>query len=340
MKLHQRKPDIENLYKVLRCEVPSRPTLFEYFMNDGLLATLAGRPEPAGADDMTWLRFTIDAFSAAGFDYATTYGCGLNFHAGEHARKDSRSLNEGFLITDEASFEAYEWPDPDRQDYSKLEKIRDYLPEGMKLLVRGPGGVLMNTIYLVGYENLCMMLYDNPGLARAIFDRMGGVIARYYEIVAEYDTMGLLMINDDWGFRTQTLLSPEQMREYVFPWIKRFADTGHRAGMPVLLHSCGYFGDILDDVIALGIDGKHSYEDAILPVEEAYEQYHGRIATLGGMDLDFIIRSSEEELVARCRRMMERTASRGGYALGTGNSVPEYVPQEKYIALLRAGLMG
>ena len=93
MKLHERKPDIENLYKVLRCEVPSRPTLFEYFMNDTLHATLAGRPAPKGADDVTCLKFVVDAFAAAGFDYATAYGCAMEFKSGEHARKDSMSLN-------------------------------------------------------------------------------------------------------------------------------------------------------------------------------------------------------------------------------------------------------
>jgi len=29
-------------------------------------------------------------------------------------------------------------------------------------------------------------------------------------------------------------------------------------------------------------------------------------------------------------------ASRGGYALGTGNSVPEYIPIDNYLAMLSA----
>jgi len=338
MKLHNRKPDIENLYKVLRGQVPNRPTLFEYFMNDKIDAVLAGRPAPLGGSDLEWLKFYVDAFKAAGFDFATTYACNLEFKTNEHGRKSSMSLNEGFVITDEASFEAYDWPDPDKQDYSRLEEIRDYLPDGMKLLVRGPGGVMMNTVYLVGYENLCVMLYDNPELVRAIIDRMGSIIVRYYENAVQYDTMGILMINDDWGFRTQTLLSPAQMREYVFPWVKKIADIGHNAGLLVTLHSCGYFTDILDDIVAMGINGKHSYEDAILPVEDAYEQYCGRIAVLGGIDMDYIVRSTDEQLTARCRAMLERTAERGGFALGTGNSVPEYIPNDKYFTLLRAGL--
>ena len=36
--------------------------------------------------------------------------------------------------------------------------------------------------------------------------------------------------------------------------------------------------------------------------------------------------------------MLERTAGRGGYALGTGNSVPDYVPDENYFAMIRAAL--
>jgi uroporphyrinogen decarboxylase len=36
--------------------------------------------------------------------------------------------------------------------------------------------------------------------------------------------------------------------------------------------------------------------------------------------------------------MLERTAGRGGYALGTGNSVPDYVPDENYLAMIRAAL--
>ena len=34
--------------------------------------------------------------------------------------------------------------------------------------------------------------------------------------------------------------------------------------------------------------------------------------------------------------MIERASKRGGYALGTGNSVPEYVPDEKYFAMIKA----
>jgi uroporphyrinogen decarboxylase len=34
--------------------------------------------------------------------------------------------------------------------------------------------------------------------------------------------------------------------------------------------------------------------------------------------------------------MLRRAAALGGYALGSGNSVPDYIPDENYLAMLQA----
>ena len=340
MKLHNRKPDIENLYAALRREEPSRPTLFELFMNLPLYERLAGRKLPEHAEDMALehLKLVVEAFTVAGYDYATTHACDFMFDSGRIKEKDTISLNQGFVITDEASYDSYAWPNPENFDYSRLEKIRPYLPPGMKLMCMGPCGVLENVIILVGYDNLCLMLYDNPTLVEAIFTQVGERLLKYYEIALEFDTVGLLMSNDDWGFNHQTFLSPSDMRKYVFPWHKKYVDLAHRKKIPALLHSCGYANDIMDDIIAMGYDGKHSFEDNIQRVEDSYELYHDKIAILGGIDVNFVIQHSEEEITERCKAMLKRAEGRGAYALGTGNSVPEFVPQDHFIALLKAAL--
>jgi uroporphyrinogen decarboxylase len=111
----------------------------------------------------------------------------------------------------------------------------------------------------------------------------------------------------------------------------------HAAGKPAILHSCGEAREIMEDIITvMRYDGKHSYEDVIMPVEDAYDRWGGRIAILGGIDVDFIMRSSGDEIFNRSRAMLEKTAARGGYALGTGNSVPEYIDDEKYFAMISA----
>ena len=60
--------------------------------------------------------------------------------------------------------------------------------------------------------------------------------------------MGFLASNDDWGFNTQTFRKPDDMRKYVFPWHKKIVEAAHRNGKPCLLHSCGKFDDVIDDM--------------------------------------------------------------------------------------------
>jgi len=335
-----REANFDELLKVLDKKAPSRPTLFEFFLNQPLYESLAGEAVCAKDDELRQRRIVMRAFRNAGYDYATAHPPeGMGFKTNEIDHGQTISLNAYTTISDRASFESYQWPEPDQCDYSVYERLGKELPDGMKLIVCGPGGVLENVIRLMGYDALCMTTVDDPELAKDIFDAVGSRLARHYELAGQFDAVGALISNDDWGFKTQTMLSPETFRELLFPWHKKIVAACHAAGKPVILHSCGNLREVMDDLVDdIGYDGKHSYEDTIQPVEDAYEQYHERIAIMGGLDLDFVCRETPANVARRARAMLERGAGRGGYALGTGNSVPEYVPRENYFAMVNAAL--
>jgi uroporphyrinogen decarboxylase len=334
-----RKPDFNNLLKVLNREAPDRPTLFEFFLNSRLYEKLAGKEIASMKDELASKRLNIHAFHKAGYDYATVGGSKFHFPVPKISHIRTISLNERSIIHDRKSFDEYPWPDPDEFDYSSLDTLKDELPDGMKLIVCGAGGVLENVIALTGFDNLCYMLYEDPELVGDIFEAVGSRFVRYYEICSKYDSVGALISNDDWGFNHQTMISPKDLRKYVYPWHKRIVEVIHESGKPAILHSCGNFNEIMDDVIDyIKYDGKHSYEDKIIPVEDAYEKWGGRIAILGGIDVDFMVNSTPDEINRRSKQMLERSATRGGYALGTGNSVPEYIPDENYFAMISAAV--
>ena len=94
----------------------------------------------------------------------------------------------------------------------------------------------------------------------------------------------------------------------------------------------------MEDIIACGWDARHSFEDAIEPVWEAKARWGGRIALLGGFDMDKLCRMSVREVRRHTRLLIERCAPGGGWALGTGNSVANYVPVENFLAMLGEGL--
>lgn len=330
-----RKPDFAQIKKVLDRKAPDRSTLFEFFLNGPLHMRLTGITDLGQWGTVQWCQSTAKAYAAAGYDYVTIHASTFGFPAGNHERVKSISQNEGAVITDRESFNRYQWPDPNKADFSRMEALNTWMPEGMKAIVFGPGGVLENCISLCGYENLAMMVLDDPKLAGDIFDSVGSRLVRYYEIAGKYD-IGAMISNDDWGFAQQTMLSTEDMRKFVIPWHKKIVAAIHAAGVPAILHSCGNLSAVMDDIIDVcRYDAKHSYEDKIMPVEEVFERYGKRIAILGGIDVDFVCRSSREQIQDRCRKMLKQVNGRGGYALGTGNSVPEYVPQENYLAMIQ-----
>ena len=336
----KREPNFENMKKVLKRQVPERPVLYEFTLNMPFYERLTGEALPAGADTMQVQKKMIEGYAAAGYDFAPIAASGFHFlpdDFGGHAHIASRSLNEKCVFTDSESYAKYTWNEPKDYEDGRVEKAAKFLPDGMKLMVKGPGGVMENMIDLIGFDNLCYMLYDEPELVEEVADQIGKRLYQYYEPIIQNEAVGFLCMNDDWGFNTQTFLAPKDMRKYIFPWNKKIVELAHKYDKPIMLHSCGYFADVIDDICDdMKFDARHSYEDNIMPVEEAYEKYHDRIAILGGIDVNFICQETPEVIYRRSREMLERTADRGGYALGSGNSIPAYIPVDGYMAMIQA----
>ncbi|MCY2932506.1 MAG: hypothetical protein NTV86_24035 [Planctomycetota bacterium] len=152
-------------------------------------------------------------------------------------------------------------------------------------------------------------------------------------------------------YKTKTDVELEQIadaiRKHFLPWHKKYAAMAHAAGRRYYLHSCGQVGAIMDDLIDdVKIDAKHSYQDAVTPAAEAKKRWGGRIAILGGVDVDKLTRLGPEDLRRYVRGVIDacapggRGVSRGGgrFAVGSGNSVPSYVPVESYLTMVDEAL--
>jgi len=334
---NRRQPDYENMAAILERRAPKRPTLFEFFLNERLYTRFSGLETPDPKDHYACAARLAKAFCAAGYDYVTLV-CPWVFPSSQpEVKLASHSLNHEAVISDRASFDRYPWPDFAGMDYGYVDRLAEELPEGMGIVMACSDGILETATALLGYDNLCLMLYDDEALIQDIFDRIGGVILAFYKRALGLKGVRAILLNDDWGFHSQTLIAPTQLRKYVFPWYNECCRLAHESGRHTILHSCGAHREILSDIVSMGIDARHSYEDKILPVEQAYKEYAGRLAVLGGIDVDFLCRRSPEEIRARARKLLDETQS-VGYALGSGNSIPAYVPDENYLAMTGAAL--
>ena len=233
--------------------------------------------------------------------------------------------------------ETYPWPEPEKGDFSLFEWLDKHLPAGMT--VCGSCHQIFEQVsWLMGLETLCFALQDDPDLVDEVFKRVGETFVRLARVYAQIDTMGFFFGGDDMGFRGGTLLPPEVLREKCLPYHREVSRIAHEAGKLNLLHSCGKIDAIMPDLIEdVKIDGKHSFEDVSHSVVAAKRAWGDRIAVLGGIDVDFLCRADEAAIEERVRATLDVCQPGGGYCLGSGNSIANYVPVDSFLAMLAAG---
>ena len=351
------QPDIEKFLRVIRGEeIPKRPPLVELFLDYEIVReisrTYLGRNwvEPAAdwESQAAYLKNWIEVYCRMGYDYVRMSG-DLNFPGRSRLSEDTAALSKETRnwseegkgpISNWQEFENYPWPEPGKADLRGYEFVAQNLPEGMGLFVCPASGFLeipLDTLF--GYQNLCYLIYDNPELVAAVFDKVGKIVYGFYERLLGLPNLCGFFQGDDMGYKTGTLIAPNEIRRYVLPWHKKLAGLAHQHKLVYLLHACGNLeqitGDLIDDV---KIDGRHSFEDEGNPVVDFKRKYGDRTAVLGGIDVDKLCRLPEDDLRTYVRQIINVCLPGGRFALGSGNTVANYVPISNYLAMVEEGL--
>ncbi|MDR0518659.1 MAG: hypothetical protein LBG82_01190 [Clostridiales Family XIII bacterium] len=335
------EPDFENVVNAARNIEPARLPLYEHIIDVSHMEKILGRPFGAladgdEADRLEFFRNYCEFFRKMGYDTAIYEG---NITATLPRGGALYKHNIG-AVKNREEFDDYPWDElPDiycAQYFPQFAALRDALPQGMKA-VGGVGNGVFETVQdLTGYETLCYIRADDSELYAELFRKVSDVAAVIWSrFLAEFgDAFCVCRFGDDLGFRTAPLLPPDDIRTHVIPAHKRIIDLVHGAGKPFLLHSCGSIFPVMEDLIAAGIDAKHSNEDQIAPFPEWVERYGDRIGNFGGIDTDMVISLDRKELKEYILEVISKCIGHGGFAFGSGNSIPDYVPTEKYLDMV------
>ena len=333
-------PDYRQFESVMRNQRPARLPLYEHIvgietMERVLDLRFAHLLPEAPAQ---YFRHYCDFFRQMTYDTVSFEACTTSI------LPDNGAIHGGRPgpIQSRADFARYPWDDLPRRFWQanapQFEALVAALPPGMKIVGGVGNGVFEISEDLVGLEYLPLMQVDDPELYADVFIRIGDtMVAIWQELLRRHgNAFAACRFGDDLGFKSSLLTNPATVRQQILPQYRRVIDTIHAAGRPFLWHSCGCIFEIMDDVIALGIDAKHSNEDAIAPYSRWIADYGRRIALLGGFDMDFLCQKQPDEIQEAAVRLgtQYRSAARG-YALGSGNSIPAYVPVDNYLAMVR-----
>lgn len=337
----ERARDFDQFLKVLWREgEPDHLPFYEHIASPGFIAARTDKPfdRMSPRDDGYWATY-VDFWLGMGFDcipLEIPLNCPLP--AGHGAVTECSEAR--VVIRTFEDFDRYAWPpESDPIDFRPFEIVAGLIPDGVKIVGGVCAGPYEWASYMMGVMGLSFALADNPGLVETVFRKIGSLHISANRQLATMDAVGALRQGDDLGFKTSTFLSPDAIRKLILPTYRQMADAAHQQDKPFILHSCGNLKEVYEDLIdGCRIDAKHSFEEAILPVEAFQRQYGERITPLGGLDVDVICRAPERELRAYARRKIEQCLAGGYWALGTGNSLTNYMPVENYLIVLEEGM--
>ena len=285
-----------------------------------------------------FFRIYCNFFKDHGYDVVTFERCIGEIMPGSGALGDSRVIP---VIQDEEDFRKYPWAELEEYYFQKNAKyflaLRDEMPDGMKAIGGVGNGIFECVQDLTGYEGLCYILADDEDLYRALFQKVGETNLKIWKrFMKEYgDIYCVLRFGDDLGYKSNTLLSTEDIKNLIFPQYKPIVDLVHSYQKPFLLHSCGKIFGVMDELIEnVGINAKHSNEDQIAPFPVWAEKYGDKIGNFGGADVDVVCNASKQELKEYILDVISKSKNHGGFAFGTGNSIPDYVPAESYLNMI------
>ncbi len=93
---------------------------------------------------------------------------------------------------------------------------------------------------------------------------------------------------------------------------------------------------MFDKIIECGVDAIHPIEPKAMNIADVKQRYGNKLCLIGNIDVDLLSRGTVNDIRKNVIKNIEEVGKDGGYCVGSGNSIPEYVKLENYIAMIEA----
>jgi uroporphyrinogen-III decarboxylase len=246
-------------------------------------------------------------------------------------------------VEDIAAVEAWSWPDPLDVDVSALREQAEEWKGKYSVLGGEWSPFWHDVIDLVGHENLYYLMYDNPEITKLIFAK---VTDYYFEATSRAfdeaaDVIDIFFIGNDFGGQTGPLMGIEMFETFMIPSLKRLVNLGHDYNLPVMLHCCGGYRELIPSLVDIGIDALHALQPDARGMEpfSIKEEFGDRIVLNGAIDSHHILINGEspEWVREQTRAVLEIMKPGGRYIAGASHdTILEETPVENVLGMMDA----
>ncbi len=331
------KPDIDALIKTLRNEKAEFIPIAELGVHPVIKEKFIGKKILTITDE-------IEFWYKAGYDYVKLQpkidfnpakiktNTNITYNDDGTVFRQWASENCG-VITSLKEFEDYVFPELNEIDYQRFEEAKINLLEGLGI-VGQYGDIFTMTWEMMGFENFSLALFEDDELIKMINEKIGHIVVNMFENMSQIDEVKALWYSDDIAYANGLMVSPESLDKYFFPWLKKIGDIAKSVNKPLIYHSDGILFDVMNKIIDCGVNALHPIEPKAMNIVDVKEQIGDKLCLIGNIDVDLLARGTKEEVIKNVLFNIENVGMNGGYCVGSGNSIPEYVNFENYVAMI------
>jgi uroporphyrinogen decarboxylase len=234
----------------------------------------------------------------------------------------------------------YTWPDPDWWDYSGIRgqiaghehrPIRGGGSEPFLIYkkLRGEAQAFMDLILQPEIVHYCLdrlfdLAYENT---RRIFEQIPGQVMSSY-------------VAEDMGSQKSLMFSPDQIRTFLLPRMKRMIDLVHEGGAFVFHHNDGACRPILPDMIEAGIDVLNpiQWRSRGMDREGLKRDFGEALIFHGAMDNQYTLPfGTQQEVEQEVLDNLHILGEGGGYILAPCHNIQANTPVENIVAMYETG---
>ena len=238
--------------------------------------------------------------------------------------------------------EAAEFPLPDFLEeyrHSHFEScVKEWHEKGLAVC-----GSLVQTIFekawaIRGFEETLMDMIAEPEAISILFDRLTELRIEQMKLLVNAG-IDILMLGDDVGMQTGMLMGADTWRELLKPRMAKIIHEAKklRPDLPIFYHSCGNPGQIIPDLIEIGVTVLNPIQPECFDLQYVKDTYGDKLAFWGGVsaqkNLSF---GTPEQVKAEVKRCIEILGKDGGYFIGPNHVVEPEVSWENLMAFFEA----
>ena len=223
--------------------------------------------------------------------------------------------------------------------YAKLDEHMKRTAERAEqgyIVQQGVIGGYMYLRSLMGPEDLLYKFYDEPELIHDCMQTWLELADRVITEHQKYVTLDELFLAEDICYKSGPLISPDMMREFLFPYYQQLIaniksrQTDKNRHLHIQIDTDGNALPVIDVYKEIGMDHMSPFEVAsdcdVVEVAKNYPDLRIR----GGIDKR-ILAESKEAIDRELARIMPFMKRRGGYIPTCDHGVPEEVSFENYM---------